>query len=90
MPKHLSPQPHVGSLAVPRHELQLHLAALAWLDVQAPGGREHVALPSDLFLLTVYGDDTLFCGQAGEEPGLQVVVSVLRPRALNTACRWTG
>jgi hypothetical protein len=67
-----------GSIAVARGDLQHHLAALAWLDVAAPAGREHLALPSDLYLITVYGDDGLACGPAQEPGGLQVLVSLLR------------
>jgi AraC-like DNA-binding protein len=71
-----------GSVALARGDVQQHLAALAWLDVQALQGREHLALPTDLFVVSV-------CG-AAPEPGLgsgpastgelQVVVSMLRTR----------
>jgi AraC-like DNA-binding protein len=67
-----------GSIAVARGDLQHHLAALAWLEVTAPLAREHLALPSDLYLVTVYGDDGLECGPAQEPGGLQVLVSLLR------------
>lgn len=75
-----SPLPHVGAVAVARADLQSDIAALAWLDVHAPQGREHLALPSDLFLLTVYCDDSLLCGVPEDAQGLQVAVSSLRTR----------
>ncbi len=70
--------PRAGSLTVARGDLQHHLAALVWLAVDAALGREHLAVPSDLYLLTVYGDDGLVCGPAQEAGGLQVLVSLLR------------
>jgi AraC-like DNA-binding protein len=73
-----TPPTRAGSIAVTRGDLQHHLAALSWLDVNAPFGREHLAVPSDLYLITVYGDDGLVCGPAGEPGALQVLVSLLR------------
>jgi AraC-like DNA-binding protein len=73
-----APPTRAGSIAVARGDLQHHLAALAWLEVNAPTGREHLAVPSDLYLLTVYGDDGLVCGPAQEPGALQVLVSLLR------------
>jgi AraC-like DNA-binding protein len=80
MPQNLPQPPHVGAVAVARADLQSHLSALALLDVHAPQGHEHLALPSDLFLLTVYCDDGLLCGERHDAQGLQVAVSALRTR----------
>jgi AraC-like DNA-binding protein len=67
-----------GAVSISRGDLHHHLAALAWLDVNAPVAREHLALPSDLYIITVYGDDGLVCGPAQETGALQVLVSLLR------------
>ena len=83
-----------SSVALARGELQQHLAALAWLDVQAPQGREYFALPTDLYLITFSGD-TLVCGLAhepGQDPNptgeLQLSVTLLRTRPAR--CQLTG
>jgi AraC-like DNA-binding protein len=72
------PRASVGSIGISRGDLQHHLPALAWLDVNAPQGREHLAVPSDLFLITVYCDDTLVCREPQDAGRLQVLVSMLR------------
>jgi AraC-like DNA-binding protein len=74
------PRASVGSIAVARGDLQHHLPALAWLDVHAPLGREHLAVPSDLYLITVFCDDTLLCAEPHNTGPLQVLVSLLRTR----------
>ncbi len=72
------PLASVGAIGVTRGDLQHYLASLAWLDVNAPQGREHLAVPSDIFLITVYCDDTLVCTEPQDAGRLQVLVSVLR------------
>lgn len=57
-----------------------HAPGLAWLRKAAPSPHRHTALPSDLFVVTVYCDDGLLCGQAEEGRDLEVVVSALRTR----------
>lgn len=57
-----------------------HAPGLAWLRKSVPHTRCHTALPSDLFLVTVYCDQGLLCGERDEAGGLEVVVSALRTR----------
>ncbi|WP_280152095.1 hypothetical protein [Piscinibacter sp. XHJ-5] len=46
----------------------------------APDSHRHTALPSDLFLVTVYCDPGLLCGEPDEGRDVEVVVSALRTR----------
>lgn len=72
--------PHAGGLAPGRQDLALHVPALGWLAVEATAGAKHLALPSDLFLVTVYCDDSLVCGEAADRRDLEVVVTPMRSR----------
>ncbi len=58
-----------------------HAASLSVLRVEARSGGSHIAVPSDLYTLTVYCDDSLACQTSGDGSALRAVVSTLRTRA---------
>lgn len=68
--------------------LAAHAPGLAWLRKAVADTHRHTALPSDLFLVTVYCDPGLLCGAHDEGRDLEVVVSALRTRP--TEFRSTG
>jgi AraC-like DNA-binding protein len=82
--------PHIGGALISRADLRRDLVALAWMDVDAQDGRRHLAVPSDLFLLTVYCDESLVCGESHEARDLEIVVSVLRSRPVEFASTGHG
>lgn len=51
--------PHVGAVAVPAAAQASGIAALGWLHTRAGSERAHLALPNDLFMVSLYdgGDD---------------------------------
>lgn len=82
--------PHIGGALISRADLRRDLVALAWMDVDAQDGRRHLAVPSDMFLLTVYCDEGLVCGAAHEARDLEIVVSLLRSKPVEFASSGRG
>lgn len=54
--------------------------ALTGIDVTVAPGTRHIALPSDLFAITVYCNDDFDCFEAGEERSPHVLVTALRTK----------
>jgi AraC-like DNA-binding protein len=54
--------------------------AMTWIDVDVPAGTRHVALPSDLFAITVYCNDGFSCLCDDEDFEPEVLVTTLRTR----------
>jgi AraC-like DNA-binding protein len=52
--------------------------ALSSIDVDVPAGTRHLALPSDLYAITVYCDDALSCVEEGEDFHPEVMVTLMR------------
>lgn len=88
MPAHPSiplpaPAPRAGKHVRVAHAhgvgaLAREVAALTTLDIEAHAGGTHTSLPLDLYLLTVYCDESLDCHTAGDGSRLRVLVSALR------------
>ncbi len=77
-----SPVPVPGHAIAVVHERSAALADLLIcvrnLHVEAERGKTHLATPSDVFSITVYGCDELDCGQDDEPRRSGVMVSVAR------------
>ncbi len=71
-------RPHLGVIEVPGPDLSGHLPALGWLEPQPAG--EQLALPTDLFMLTVRCDDAGLQALADGDSTPLVTLTLLRTR----------
>lgn len=62
------------------NDFQRLAPAMTWIDVNVAPGTRHVALPSDVFTITVYCNEGFMCLEEGEDFEPSVLLTPLRSR----------